>query len=76
MTVNKAVFRCPCCDYVTHFEKALEAHQRHRKHFAKPEPEKAEEVIAKTEEAPAEEQAVVVKKTRKPRTKKTAEKEK
>ena len=34
MTADKAVYKCPCCDYCTHFPKALEAHQRFRKHFA------------------------------------------
>ena len=32
--VDKAVYKCPCCDYCTHFQKALEAHQRFRKHYA------------------------------------------
>lgn len=32
--VDKAVYKCPCCDYCTHFPKALEAHQRFRKHYA------------------------------------------
>ena len=31
--VDKAVYKCPCCDYCTHFPKAMEAHQRFRKHF-------------------------------------------
>ena len=69
MTVDKVVYKCPCCGFVTHFEKALEAHQRHRKHFPQPTVEEKpiiEEPVAET---------VVVKKTRKPRTKKTAEKE-
>ncbi len=69
MTVDKAVYKCPCCDYVTHFKKALEAHQRHRKHFP---PMKAETV--KQEPVEAQEttvtETVTVKKTRKPRTKK------
>ena len=34
MTADKAVYKCPCCAYCTHFPKALEAHQRFRKHFA------------------------------------------
>ena len=34
MTADKAVYKCPCCEYCTHFPKALEAHQRFRKHFA------------------------------------------
>lgn len=34
MTADKAVYKCPCCEYSTHFPKALEAHQRFRKHFA------------------------------------------
>lgn len=32
--VDKAVYKCPCCAYCTHFPKALEAHQRFRKHYA------------------------------------------
>lgn len=31
---DKVIYKCPCCDYCTHFPKALEAHQRFRKHFA------------------------------------------
>ena len=31
---DKPVYQCPCCEYCTHFPKALEAHQRFRKHFA------------------------------------------
>ena len=32
--LKKAVYKCPCCDYCTHFPQALDAHQRFRKHFA------------------------------------------
>ena len=39
----RQILNCPCCDYVTHFPKALEAHQAFRKHYAKTEPVKAEE---------------------------------
>ena len=77
MSRDKAIYRCPVCGYLTHFEKALEAHQRHRKHFPKPE-EPVEAVIIP--EGPevvetAEEPAVVVKKTRKPRRKAVKESE-
>lgn len=62
--MDKPIFRCEC-GYVTHFEKALEAHCRFRHH--KP----------LTEEKPTvnEEKKTVIKKTRKPRAKKTVEKE-
>lgn len=30
---DRPVYKCPCCDYCTHFPKALEAHQKFRKHF-------------------------------------------
>ena len=33
MTADKAVYKCPKCDYRTHFPKALEAHMKFRKHF-------------------------------------------
>ena len=76
MTANK-VYKCPCCNYVTHFEKALEAHQRFKKHFLKAEP-KVEKVVEDpaemqeiVQEEPVIEEVAVVKKTRKPRTKKT-----
>jgi len=39
---EKVIYKCPCCDYCTHFPKALEAHQRFRKHF----------VIVEAEEQP------------------------
>lgn len=77
MTADKAIYKCPCCEYRTHFLKALEAHQKFLKHY-KPAPvvEKVEVVPAEIkEEVPTEEEVVVVKKTRKPRAKKTAEKE-
>lgn len=32
--MDRQVYKCPCCAYCTHFPKALEAHQRFRKHFA------------------------------------------
>lgn len=73
MTANKTVYKCPCCDYVTHFAKALEAHQRFKKHFLKPEKAVEEPVIVQDEvkEEPVIEEVTAVKKTRKPRTKKT-----
>jgi len=79
MTADKATYKCPVCGYFTHFEKALEAHQRHRKHFPKPEPmevpepEKTPEIIE--EKAETAEPAVVVKKARKPRKKAVKESE-
>lgn len=77
MTANKTIYKCPCCDYVTHFAKALEAHQRFKKHFLKPElkVEKVVEDPVEVQEVAKEEtvaeEVTVVKKTRKPRTKKT-----
>lgn len=80
MSRDKAIYKCPVCGFLTHFPKALEAHQRHRRHFVEPETPVVEEVVAPeqkpetvVEEVTAEEPAVVVKKTRKPRKK--AEKE-
>ena len=87
--MEKQVFKCEC-GYVTHFQKALEAHCRFKHHHpaAEPEtilPEIEKEVTkavkrqakakAKKEENTAE--TVVTKKatTRKPRAKKTAAKE-
>ena len=67
MTADKAVYKCPCCDYSTHFLKALEAHQRHRKHFPQP---KVEVKAVVEEIEPVPEETVVAKKTRKPRNKK------
>lgn len=58
---DKAIYHCPCCDYVTHFPKALEAHQSFRKHF-KTEPGKAEEPVIVPVIEPEEQ-----KKTKKPR---------
>ena len=82
MSPNRAIYKCPVCGYLTHFEKALEAHQRHRRHFPKPEAPVEEEVIIPAEEPEvvkeaetAEEPAVVVKKTRKPRKKAVKESE-
>ena len=79
MTVSKAVYKCPVCGYITHFEKALEAHQKHRKHFLTEKVEEVVETPAKEQEVVQEEpvteteEVAVVKKTRKPRVKKTAE---
>lgn len=79
MTADRATYKCPMCDYHTHFLKALEAHQRHRKHFPAPEPVEVKEPEVKPdiieETVPAEEPAVVVKKTRKPRKKAVKESE-
>ena len=66
------LYKCEC-GYVTHYEQALQAHCRFRKH--KPMEEKAVEkpIIVKeepVEEIPAEEpQITVEKKTRRPRKK-------
>ena len=66
--MEKQVYKCEC-GFVTHFEKALQAHCRFRKH--KPlEVEKPAPVVVAVEEKPVEEKTVV-KKTRKPRVKKT-----
>lgn len=51
--VDKAVYKCPCCNYCTHFPKAMEAHQRFRKHF----------FIVKAEEQPKTEVAENVEKS-------------
>lgn len=59
---DKAIYHCPCCDYVTHFPKALEAHQSFRNHYAKAEPVKAEEPVVVSAIEPEEQ-----KKTKKPR---------
>ena len=58
--MEKKVYKCEC-GFVTHFEKALQAHCRFRGH--KP----MEEPAPKEAEKPAEK---AVKTTRKPRTKK------
>ena len=76
MTATKKIYTCPVCGYVTHFPKALEAHMHFRKHKAEQIAEAPvvvkEEPAIVAEEAPAE---APVKKTRKPRAKKTAESE-
>lgn len=58
--MEKKVYKCEC-GFVTHFEKALQAHCRFRGHKPMEEPAPTEA------EKPAEK---AVKKTRKPRTKK------
>ena len=85
--MDKEVFKCEC-GYVTHFQKALEAHCRFKHHHpakeTEPEtilPEIEKELTkavkrvkkAKVETQPEAEQTE--KKTRKPRAKKTAAKE-
>lgn len=78
MTANKPVYKCPVCDYVTHFPKALEAHMHFRKHEAK-----QAEALVEVKEEPAivaevkQADETPVKKTRKPRpTKKSAKEQK
>jgi len=79
--MDRQVFKCEC-GFVTHFEKALEAHCRFRHHHPAEEetiiPEITEEVTKavkkiakKADEQPEQKE----KKTRKPRAKKTAVKE-
>ena len=78
--MDRQVFKCEC-GYVTHFEKALEAHCRFKHHHPAQEetilPEIEKEVrkavkrVKKAEEQPEPTE----KKTRKPRAKKTAVKE-
>ena len=79
--MDRQVYKCEC-GYVTHFEKALEAHCRFRHHQPAEEetilPEVTEEVkkavkrVAKTKKAEADNKE---QKTRRPRAKKTAAKE-
>ena len=86
--MDRRVYKCEC-GYVTHFEKALEAHCRFRHHHpaaelaAKAEPDtilpeieaevkKAVKRVKVADAAKAEPEPVVMKKTRKPRAKKTA----
>ena len=40
MKADKKLYKCPKCDYVTHFEPALKAHMNFRKHFPVKKPEK------------------------------------
>ena len=79
--MDRQVFKCEC-GYVTHFEKALEAHCRFKHHHPAKEEEtilpeiekevkKAVKRVKKAEEQPEPTE----KKTRKPRAKKTAVKE-
>ena len=82
MTADRKIYKCEC-GYVTHFEKALQAHCRFRHH--KPPEEKkgrstfdeckepAEEIP--TEEPKQEAPAMAVRKTRKPRKKKAESEE-
>ena len=88
--MDRQVYKCQC-GYVTHFEKALEAHCRFRHHHPAAEPEtilpeiEKEVVKAVKRQAKAKDKAqtentaetVVTKKatTRTPRAKKTAAKE-
>lgn len=79
--MDRQVYKCEC-GYVTHFEKALEAHCRFRHHQPAGEetilPEVTEEVkkavkrAAKAKKAEADNKE---EKTRRPRAKKTAAKE-
>lgn len=69
----KAVYKCPVCDYCTHFPKALEAHQRFRKHFPKEADQTKKE--AKPVESTVKSAAKTAKRVRKPRTKKAESKE-
>lgn len=67
-TADKQVYTCPVCGYTTHFQKALDAHMKFRKHEAPKEPEIKEPAPV------AEVQAAQPEKTvRKPRRKKTTE---
>ena len=68
--MERPVYKCEC-GFVTHFEKALEAHCRFRKHKPFVE-EKPAPVVVAVEEKPAEK---AVKKARKPRAKKNVVKE-
>ena len=84
--MDRQVYKCEC-GYVTHFVKALEAHCRFRHHQPEKEeetimPEVTEEVkkavkrVAKAKKSKAETQPEInEEKTRRPRAKKTAEKE-
>lgn len=65
MTADKQIYQCSC-GYVTHFEKALEAHCRFRHHV--PMAEKEAMKAKQTVEKPVKTQEP--KKVRKPRTKK------
>ena len=68
--MEKPLYKCEC-GFVTHFEKALEAHCRFRKH--KPFVEEAPApVVVAVEEKSVE---TTAKKSRKPRAKKTVVKE-
>lgn len=73
--MDRKVFKCEC-GYVTHFEKALEAHCRFRHHHPEKD-EMIEKEVAKTVKRikKANEQPETEKKMRKPRAKKTAVKE-
>ena len=85
MTADKKIYKCPKCGYVTHFEKALKAHMNFRKHFASGGKVKTEKPVKLAEIQPPEQvmpqkvevtEEVKEKKVRKPRTRKTAAKEK
>ena len=73
--MDRQVYKCEC-GYVTHFEKALEAHCRFRHHHPVKD-EMIEKEVTKTVKRikKADEQPESEKKTRKPRAKKTAVKE-
>ena len=80
---DRKIYRCEC-GYVTHFEKALEAHCRFKHHHPAEEetilPEVTKEVKKAVKRAAkakkAETQPEITEgKTRRPRAKKTAEKE-
>lgn len=62
--MDKPLYKCEC-GYVTHFAKALDAHCRFRHH----------EPVKEDEPTVNEEKKTVIEKTRKPRVKKTVEKE-
>lgn len=78
--MDKQVFKCEC-GYVTHFEKALEAHCRFKHHHPAqeetilPEIEKEVKKAVKRVKKAEEQPEPTEKKTRKPRAKKTAVKE-
>lgn len=71
--MEKHLYKCSC-GYVTHFEKALKAHCSFRHHKPLAEDTIVPDVQEELEKALTAE-PVVVKKTRKPRVKKSAEKE-
>ena len=72
--MDRQVYKCEC-GYVTHFEKALEAHCRFRHHHPMQDEMIEKKVKTVKRIKKADEQPESEKKTRKPRAKKTAVKE-